>query len=133
MVALDSASHDRAKQREQHAPDVFDVREADGPVRLRVDQKLARAREEPVRSNIAMPRQRPPRFDAIESGLYLRRRPARHRERQRHGAGGLGLSAGRGQRRVPLRLALEAGEDFPHRFGRCCSGVGGDVARTLVA
>jgi hypothetical protein len=38
MVALDSASHDRAKQREQHAPDVFDVREADGPVRLRSDQ-----------------------------------------------------------------------------------------------
>jgi hypothetical protein len=32
MVALDGASHDRAKQREQHASDVFDVREADGSV-----------------------------------------------------------------------------------------------------
>ena len=60
MVALDSASHDRGKQREQHGPDVFDVREANGPVRLSVDQKLARAREEPVRTNVAVPRQTPP-------------------------------------------------------------------------
>ena len=64
MVPLDSASHDRAKQRKQNAPDVFDVREEDGPVRFRMDRELARAREEPVRSSVAVPRGTAPRLDA---------------------------------------------------------------------
>jgi hypothetical protein len=59
---------------EQQASNVLDVREAHGPVRLRIDMELAGAREEPFPSNVAMPRQSPPRL-VRQSDFFVARVP----------------------------------------------------------
>lgn len=56
VVAPDSASHERAKEWRKQAADIFDVREENGPVRLRLDQELAVAGEESLRTDGAFSR-----------------------------------------------------------------------------
>jgi hypothetical protein len=110
--------HQRTKQREEQAANVLDVGEENGPIRLGVDQKLSVAGEEPVRARVAVPGHSSPGLDLKELCLHSGRWPPGHAESQRHRAADLELTGDRRQRRVPLRVSIEVGEeDVPDRLG----------------
>lgn len=69
MVALDRASHQRAKQREEESMDVLDVREVHRVAIPWVDDELPVAGEEPVSSHVAMSDQALLRNDLGQLGL----------------------------------------------------------------